>query len=114
MDATQAAEMAGPAADWVTQGGAAALAIGLVLLFLKHLRARETDANDAQVKYTETLERIAGECHDRHREAQEGYQESLKHVIDSHDRHFERMDERFQSVQDGVATLLERTKAGAA
>lgn len=112
MDATQTTAQL-PFSDLIVNGGAAALALVLVYLFLKHLRSREADANESQEKYTETLSTIASECHDRHREAQQGYQESLRHVIDSHDRHFERMDQRFQMVQDGVATLLERTQKDA-
>jgi F0F1-type ATP synthase membrane subunit b/b' len=96
--------------EYIRDGGSVAAVVLVVLLFLKHLRNRETEANQVQKEYAAQLRSIATECHERHREAQQQYQDSLKHLIDTHERNFERIDKRFQAMQDGVSTLLERTK----
>ena len=57
----------------------------------------------------EEMKSIASDCRERHREAQTGYQASLQRLVDSNERQFERTDLRLQRVEDGVATLLERT-----
>ena len=90
-------------------GGSVGAVLAVVLFFLRHLRARDVDAKDSRELFTEEMKSIASDCHERHREAQTGYQASLQRLVDSNERQFERTDQRLQRVEDGVATLLERT-----
>lgn len=70
--------------SYLTEFGSLAGVLVVVFFFLKHMRSREQDHNEAMLAFAQRLNAIGQECHTRQKEIADNFQETVRTVSKEH------------------------------